>query len=361
MDDRVYKVWLANYAGLSVKGQLVLSELFGGPEGVYRASDRDIRSVMEGCSYLPEAGKISGLFSRDLSGAEKLLDKAEKCSAKVLHITDNGYPEHLANIPDPPPILWYKGDLSIIEKPGIAIVGTRRCSPYGRWVAEELGKRIARCGGSVISGMAEGVDSAGHKGCIAAGGKTAAVFGTGIDICFPRSNQKLYDDLQKNHLTLSEIDPGYAGQPWNFPKRNRIISGLSRAIIVVEGALKSGSMITAGYAGEHGREVFAVPGNINQPGSLGTNKLIMDGATPITDLDSVPELLGLERPGAAGRRPELTPQEDALLKTIRENNGQPAELIAFKSVLPSRDCLALISSLELKGLVKSEGNRLFTL
>lgn len=349
MDSSVYKVWLAKYAGLTVKGQILLSELFGGPEGVFRASDGDVRSTL---------GDVT--LRKELNGALRLLDNAGKCGAKALHITDEAYPGHLASIPDPPPLLWYKGDLSVIERPGIAIVGTRRCSPYGRWVADELGKRIARCGCNVISGMAEGIDSAGHKGCIAAGGKTAAVFGTGIDICFPRSNQKLYEELQKDHLTLSEIDPGCPGKSWNFPQRNRIISGLSGAVIVVEGAMKSGSMITAGLAAEQGREVFAVPGNINQPGSLGANKLIMDGATPITDLDAVPELLGLERPGAADRHPELTSQEESLLKTIRENSGQPVELIAHKSVLPSRECLALISSLELKGLVKSEGNRLFT-
>ena len=359
MDNNVYKVWLANFAGIDVKGQMILAELFGGPEGVFRASERDIRCTVNSFGGFRGADDQCGLYSKDLKGAEGLLEKAEKCGAKLLYITDEEYPAHLANIPDPPALLWYKGDLSIIEKPGIAIVGTRRCSPYGRWVAEELGRRIAACGENVISGMAEGIDSAGHRGCMRGGGKTAAVFGTGIDVCFPRSNRKLYEELQNDHLTLSEFDPGVYGKAWYFPQRNRIISGLSRAVIVVEGALKSGSMITAGLAGEQGRDVFAVPGNINQPGSLGANKLIMDGATPITDLDAVPELLGLARPGASRRRPELTAQEESLLKTIRENNGQPAELIAHKSVLPSRDCLALISSLELKGLVNSEGNRLF--
>ena len=359
MDNSIYKVWLSIFAGPDVKGQMILSELLGGPEGVFMASGREIRDTVNSFGGLPGVDDFCGLFTKDLKGAELLLAKAEKCGAKLLHISDEEYPDHLASIPDPPALLWYKGDLSIIEKPGIAIVGTRRCSPYGRWVAEELGRRIAACGERVISGMAEGIDSAGHRGCIRGGGKTAAVFGTGIDICFPHSNLKLYEELQKNHLTLSEVDPGYGGKAWNFPQRNRIISGLSRIVIVVEGALKSGSMITAGLAGEQGRDVFAVPGNINQPGSLGANKLIMDGATPITDLDAVPELLGLQRPGRAGRHPELTSQEETLLKVIRENFGQPAELIAHKTVLPSRDCLALISSLELKGLVNNRGNRLF--
>ena len=361
MDDTVYKVWLGCCSGLSVREQMLLTEVFGGPEGVFKAADGDIAAVRNNyltCLAEPQA---ECPLSKDLSNAHSLLDRAEKSGAGILYITDGEYPAHLAAIQDPPALLWYKGDLSIIRTPGIAIVGTRRCSPYGRWVAEELGKRIARCGGRVISGMAEGIDSAGHRGCMEEGGRTAAVFGTGIDICFPRSNQKLYAELQRNHLTLTEVEPGCAGKPWNFPRRNRIISGLSRAVIVVEGALKSGSMITAGLAGEQGRDVFAVPGNINQPGSLGANRLIMDGATPVTDLDDLPELLGLERPGASDSLPELTAQEKALLKTIWENNGQPAELIVYRSALPSRDCLALISSLELKGLVNCEGNRLFAL
>ena len=145
----------------------------------------------------------------------------------------------------------------------------------------------------VISGMAEGIDSRGHYGCIDADGRTIAVLGTCIDVCFPRSNQTLYDRLARDHLIISEYAPGETTGNWSFPRRNRIIAGLSKAVVVVEGTLKSGSMITANIALEQGRPVFAVPGNIDQPNSLGVNYLIRDGAIPITSIDEIPEILGI--------------------------------------------------------------------
>lgn len=360
-DKYLYEIWLASCRGVSCRGRLLLMELFGGAEGVYNASSAELQQVADAYGDLISQGKGRPVFAHDLEYARGAIKRADACGAGILSINDAEYPEHLAGIPDPPTILYYKGDLSIVKEPGVAIVGTRRCSPYGRWVAGEIAKRIASCGVNVISGMAEGIDSAGHKGCMAAGGKTAAVFGTGIDVCFPNSNAGLYAELQKNHLTISELAPGERGAAWNFPQRNRIISGLSKDVIVVEGAVKSGSMITAGLAAEQGRGVFAVPGNINQPCSIGVNKLIMDGATPIIDLDEVPETLGIQERGKRKRAAALSPEEAKLLKIIKENSGMQAELVVDKAGISAPDCLALISSLELKGLVNSEGRRLFAL
>ncbi len=277
----------------------------------------------------------------------------------VLRIDDADYPAHLRSIKDPPLRLYYKGDLSLISKPAVAIVGTRRCSPYGRWAAKEIAKRVAGCGVPVVSGMAEGIDSAAHWGCLESGMGTVAVFGTGLDVCFPRSNSQLYAKIASCGLMLTEYEPGTEGLPAYFPQRNRIISGLAQSVVVVEGAIKSGSMITARLALEQGRDVFAVPGNINQPNSIGVNKLIADGACPIMELETVPELLGI---GAGRIRrfiDRLTDEEKIIIGNVLEAPGITAEEIAMNSGLELRTASFLTSALELKGLVFTQGRRIY--
>ena len=269
------------------------------------------------------------------------------------------YPEHLRSIPEPPELLYCVGDISLIRRPLIAIVGTRRSSPYGRWAAENIAERVARAGVPVVSGMAYGIDTAAHKGCIKGGMPTVAVLGTGIDICFPSSNRELYERIAAEGLLISEYPPGTEGFRSNFPRRNRIISGLSGSVIVVEGAPKSGSMITARLALEQGRDVFAVPGNINQPNSLGVNKLIADGAYPILELASVCEVLGI---GATAKQRiirTLSDEELVLLGHVSENPGMTIEYASVKTGLDFRTASALATGLELKGLVSVKGQRLF--
>lgn len=277
----------------------------------------------------------------------------------IVRIDDADYPTHLRSIKDAPEMMYYIGDISLIRYPLIAIVGTRRCSPYGRWAAREIASRVARCGVPVISGMAEGIDSAAHWGCLDTGTPTVAVLGTGIDVVFPKSNVELYRRISENGLILSEYRPGEVGLPSHFPRRNRIISGLSKSVIVVEGALKSGSMITAGLALEQGRDVYSLPGNINQPNSMGTNKLISDGAFPILELDGLAELLGI---GDCSIRTEismLSDNEKLILGTVIGCPGSNAEYIALKTGLSVRDAAVISSALELKGYLRSEGQRLY--
>ena len=278
---------------------------------------------------------------------------------KVLRMDDADYPAHLRNIPDPPEKLYYSGDISLIRHPGIAVVGTRRSSPYGRWAAAEIAKRIARCRVPVISGMAEGIDSAAHWGCLAEDMGTVAVFGTGIDICFPASNEKLCRKIAEKGLIITEYEPGTRGYRSNFPERNRIISGLSKSVIVVEGALKSGSMITARLALEQGRDVFAVPGNINQPNSVGVNKLIADGAFPIMQLEGLESLLGIGEGRIARMIESFSDEEKIMIGSVLESPGISAEEIALRSGMPLRTCSLLASALELKGLIRTEGSRLY--
>lgn len=280
---------------------------------------------------------------------------------RQIRIDDADYPAHLREIKDPPEMLYYSGDIGLIRYPGVAVVGTRRSSPYGRWAAKEIARRIARCRVPVISGMAEGIDSAAHWGCLSEDMGTVAVFGTGIDLCFPASNVSLKKCIEQKGLILSEYEPGTKGYPCNFPERNRIISGLSKSVIVVEGAMKSGSMITARLALEQGRDVFAVPGNIDQMNSIGVNKLIADGAFPVMELDGLPELLGIGAGCTARKIEGLSDEEKIMIGSIIESPGISAEEIAFKSGLDLRTCTLLASALELKGFIRSEGSRLFVL
>ncbi len=287
---------------------------------------------------------------------------------RIIEYGDAGYPERLRRIANPPSSLWCIGNTELLRTPGIAVVGTRRCSPYGRWAAGEIAKRISAAGVTVISGMAEGIDAAGHWGALSMDrgvgkddpvGKTVAVFGTGIDVCFPKSNSKLYREIAEKGLLISEYPPGTPGLPQNFPARNRIISGLSRSVVVVEGQLKSGSMITAGLALEQGRDVFAVPGNINQPGSKGVNKLIADGAFPIMDIDTVSQTLGIQELKESRTRAEMTDDERIMYDAVRLNPGITAEYMAMETGSSPNTILPLLGAMELKGLLARSGSRYY--
>lgn len=269
------------------------------------------------------------------------------------------YPPHLRFIPDAPEKLFYIGDISLIQKPLIAMVGTRRASPYGKWVTGEIAKRIALCGIPIVSGMAYGIDGCAHRACLKAGTPTVAVLGTGIDIPYPPSNKDLYYEIAEKGLIISEYPPGAPGMKYNFPQRNRIISGLASKVIVCEGAYKSGSMITAQLAITQGRDVYAVPGNINQPGSSGVNSLIFDGATPIIDLDETLEVLGIEGQQISLAILNASKAELELLAIIRENPGITTDELSFVSKIEISKILTLISAMELKSLIRSEGKRLF--
>ena len=282
----------------------------------------------------------------------------------IIEITINDaiFPDHLKQIKNPPRKLYCIGNVELLTYQGVAVVGTRRCSPYGRWAAYEIGKQIADCGVTVISGMAEGVDSEGHRGCLDAEGNTIAVMGTGIDICFPRSNKKLYERIANKGLVISEYGPGDNTGPWAFPERNRIISGLAKSVVVVEGTKKSGSMITANLALEQSREVFAVPGNINQPNAAGVNLLIRDGAIPITSIEEVPEILQIGESKTFKRKLEkCSNDEKKILRYIKENPGSNIETIAFKMNMEMSETSAITISLELKGYIKKIYDDLYVL
>lgn len=278
---------------------------------------------------------------------------------KSVDIDSEEYPQLLRYIKDPPQKLYYIGDLSLANLPAVAVVGTRKASAYGLWAAGEIAKRLAENRVVVVSGMAAGIDSMGHKGALAKEGKTIAVLGCGIDICFPAFNRKLRDDIIQRGLILSEYPPGYPGSKFTFPQRNRIISGLSLGTVIAEASLNSGSLITAERAAEQGRTVFAVPGNINSISSIGTNKLIQDGAYPLALIDDIFDTLGIEKKHRNDIFKQLGADEQKIINVILKEGEVSADYICQKVGLKVSEVNAIVTILEMKGLVYSYLGKVF--
>ncbi len=270
-----------------------------------------------------------------------------------LHSEDPGFPELLKSIVDPPSPLYYIGDPALMDTPCLAVVGSRKATPYGKWAAYNIARRTAEHGVTIVSGMASGIDACGHLGALDAGGKTIAVLGCGPDICYPKTNRALMSRISRLGLIISEYPPGTEPISWQFPARNRIISGLSYGTVVVEADLDSGSLITASKALEQGREVFAVPGNINSIFSKGTNRLIQDGAIPLTDIDDILDLLEIRH--TESKKNDWIPlgaDEKRILKHINDYGSlTPDHLCLLAGKQPS-EIGALVTILEMKGMVK---------
>ena len=361
MDDLLYLTWLSVLPGLPADRKAELMRRFGGAKGVYEAPQEALKEEFSENKILSPYGRVCRtLFRRDTKEAERCLQQAEKQGAAVVAAGSPAYPPLLQTIKDPPLVLFCLGDVSLLKTRCVAVVGTRRASPYGRWAAAEIARKISLAGVTVVSGMAEGIDTAAHTGCLQAGGKTIAVFGTGVDVCFPKSNVRLYEDIRAKGLLVSEYPFGQWGCARYFPERNRIISGLSESCVVAEGAVKSGSLITAGLAAEQGRGVFALPGNVTQPGSAGTNLLISEGVPPIHSMDHLLHILGLEDM-AAEQRGDLSEKEKALVRHIKACGSSSKQYVCETSGMPASECSALLTCLELKGLVRLEGSQVFFL
>ncbi|HEY5160314.1 MAG TPA: DNA-processing protein DprA [Gaiellaceae bacterium] len=251
----------------------------------------------------------------------------------------HGYPPLLAAIHDPPKRLYMRGEGSVgmLSGPAVAIVGTRSCSPYGAQVARRLGRELAAAGATVVSGLARGVDAEAHRGALEAGGPTVAVLGCGIDRDYPRAHAALARRVSEVGLLVSEYEPGVEPAPWRFPARNRIIAGLAGATVIVEARARSGALITADFALEDGREVFAVPGEITSALSRGTNELLRLGAAPLIEPNDVLAALGLEEAPArlslrlsdqASRLRELLADHSASVDELVERSGYGADVVA---------------------------------
>ena len=267
-----YWIWLATRQNLSRSKQLSLLEYFSTPEAIYSCG-----------RYPQELGlsenALSSLENKDLTASKRLIKLCSDRKVRIITLQDTIYPAHLRQIPDMPIVLYCKGFLPDLDaQPTVGIVGTRKASQEGLVTARNMGREIAACGGLVVSGGAAGIDAEALWGALDAGKPAIAVLGNGPDIVYPRSNTALFEKLVENGCILSEYPPGTKPNPWQFPERNRIISGMSDCTLVVEAPAKSGALITARDALEQGREVFAVPGSVTRESCAGSNALLRDGA-----------------------------------------------------------------------------------
>lgn len=269
----LYWVWLTQINGVGSKRQRILLEKFNTPENIYNASLDDLMA----CNSIGEKTAKSIIKERSLEKAYKILDDVNKFNIKLLTLEDPLYPDKAKSIDEMPVLLYYKGKL-MENSMGVAIVGARRCSDYGKMVTDDAASYLANERICVISGMAKGIDGYAHTACIKSGGYTIAMLGNGLDICYPSEHMELMERIIENGAVISEYPPGVKPDSKHFPRRNLLISAWSYKILVVEAGAKSGSLITANYAQKYGREVFALPDSIYRKESLGCNRLIFDGA-----------------------------------------------------------------------------------
>ena len=290
----------------------------------------------------------------DWGRVERVLGLVERLGLEVLGFWEDGYPPQLAGLPQAPPLLFVWGSVEALSGEGYAVVGTRRPTPYGLQVARELGSECARRGYVLFSGGAYGVDAEAHRAALEAGGKTVAVLGSGHAHLYPRAHRRLFEEMvEAGGAVVSEFPPDTRPDPGLFPRRNRIISGLARAVVVVEGDVDSGAMITARWALEQGREVYAVPGPIYSPKSRGPNWLISQGATPYLG----PESLFPKGPGPR-ELPELTQEEERVLEVLGREPLH-ADEVAERAGLGPAQALTTLLSLEIKGVVRSLPGKYF--
>lgn len=271
-------LWLAHRPGINEHVKVLLLQYFKSPEAVYLAQPEELLEV----PGLTTAGR-KALSDKNMSLYQAALEQCRRGGIEILTYLDADYPRRLKNIYDPPLVLYWKGTLLPFDSlPAIGVVGTRRCSAYGLSVAGRLGSEISRGGGLVVSGLAEGIDAAAMKGALHAGFPTVGVLGCGVDVVYPACNRTLFRQVEGQGCILSEFLPGTNGFKWNFPKRNRVISGLSLGVVIVEAPERSGALHTARAALDQGRDVYAVPGNVDMPSFAGSNRLLREGACPVT-------------------------------------------------------------------------------
>ncbi len=300
------------------------------------------------------------------------MDRPKAFSAEVRELTlkDPDYPDLLRKIHDPPAILYVKGTLLPEDAAAVAIVGTRSASPYGLETARRLAMDLAGCGITVVSGLAEGIDAAGHEGALEAGGRTVAVVGHGLAHLYPPQHRKLAQRIAGNGCLLSEFPMEAEPRPWHFPQRNRVIAGISLGVIVVEAPLKSGALITARHALEQGREVFAVPGPVSSERSRGTHALIRDGARLVESVADVLEELAPQLryqvrrnpvgSDPTGSDPTFSKEERRVFEAVPVGSAANLEEIARTTTLPPTQLLAVLTGLELKGAVRQVAGRGFS-
>ncbi|MBC5628487.1 DNA-protecting protein DprA [Clostridium sp. NSJ-6] len=277
---REYELWFI-VANISNQTKIELIKKYNNEENIYNNIDS-----IDNC-YIYKGGEYERLKSTTISQGTALFQYINKNNINYVTINSEYYPERLKEIDDAPYVLFYKGDVSLLNYNMVAIVGSRKNSTYGEVVTRQIVGELRNMDYGVVSGVAYGIDAIAHKECLSRGIKTIGVLGCGIDIIYPRANKLVYNEIEKNGLLISEFLPNTKPMPYNFPRRNRIITALSRGVIVIEATVKSGSLITVNYALQYGRDVMAVPGPVSNTNSKGCNLLIRDGAKVFVELDDL--------------------------------------------------------------------------
>jgi DNA processing protein len=354
MDSQEQAAWIIlNASGLSPARQLALLAAFGSAAAILAATDAQLRQV-DGIEAL-HVHKLRR--AQRATDVEAILQRLAQWQGRIVPITAPEYPPRLRDLAEPPPVLFVQGELRPRDQQAVAVVGTRKCTPYGRQIAHQFGYELAARGLTVVSGLALGADAEAHRGALEAGGRTIAVLGCGLDITYPAQHQQLRAQIAAAGAVLTEFPFGDGPSQDHFPRRNRVISGLAMGVVVVEAPAGSGALITARWAAEQGREVFAVPGDITRPESRGCNELIRDGATLVQSVDDILEGLGVALepgPAPAAAAPDLSPDEAAVYERLASAGKSVDELVAETGLSAPR-VMAALMQLEMRRLVRRFG------
>ncbi|MCA2001874.1 MAG: DNA-processing protein DprA [Chloroflexi bacterium] len=352
MDDRKYWVAFNFIKGIGAVRMQGLVAYFGDLESAWNADAADLMQAGLGLKVVERV-----VAARKSVNLEKILEKIQAQDIKILTWQDREYPPRLKEIDQPPPVLYARGEYLPDDLFAVAVVGTRKVTPYGRQVAEELSSFLASNGITVVSGLARGVDAIAHQAALKAGGRTIGVLGSGVDVIYPPEHAKLAERMMQSGVILSDYAPGVPPDASNFPPRNRIISGLSLAVVVVEAGETSGALITAEFAAEQGREIFAVPGSIYAPQSRGANKLIQNGAQPLLSVQDLMQALDFTRIGEhkAARKALPADETEARLLDILGVEPLHVDEIRAQAQLPVEKVSAALTLMELKGMVRQVG------
>ena len=353
MNEQELRLWLRlSRLEIAPRATAALLERFGGPEAIFGASEAELKDV----ARLTDKGraKILGPIPASI---DRDLQTIDKMGLSVIPVLSPDYPQGLKDIYDPPVVLYVNGALLESDKHSIAIVGSRRATVYGRSVAEKMAQDLAARGLAIVSGGARGIDTAAHKGALSAGGRTVAFLGCGIDITYPAENKKLFEAISESGAVVSEFPLGSHPEPWRFPPRNRLISGLSIGVLVCQSPEASGALITAGYAAEQGKDTYAVPGNVDDERNRGCHKLIQEGALLVQDAKDILRELHLEETDEPGPRQFALPvehlnEQERDIAALLSLEPVPMDEIIEKTGLPAPMVSGTLTVLEMKNVVR---------
>ena len=332
-----------------------LQDHFGSLASAWNAPEATLRQVLD------ERACRAVLTARQRLSPAEVTGNIARTGIAFATVLDDDYPRILREIPGPPPVLYFRGTLPAQDDPTVAIVGTRRATAYGREATARIASDLAAAGVTIVSGLAKGIDGFAHRAALDAGGRTIAVLASGVDVIYPPEHRQLAERIEESGALVSDYPPGTKPDAPNFPARNRIISGLSLATVVVEAPSRSGALITVGFAADQGRDVYAVPGSILSSSSEGSNRLLRQGATPLTSAAELLEDLGLHP--ATSAEPEQTAfpmtDEERSIYALVTAEPQHIDELAYSAGLTISAASALMMMLELKGLVANAGAQHF--